>query len=177
MVRALITYALDLILPPERSKPLASRRIEFDDLASELIEALMANTTHSDVVALALRLARCVPCVFRSRKTVLVDIAHIWRRTNEAIPEDYRERLNLHATDTFIAVAQHHVVTNGELPSAYGLYGHEASERRPGEWSQPTDDDLHDGHDPKPRYIDPAHSRHERDQGGIDYRCAILRSR
>ena len=91
------------------------RGIRFDDLTSELIDALIANTTHSDVVALALRLARCVPCAFRSRGTVLADIAHIWLRTNEKIPEDYREPLNLHAADAFIAATQHHVVVNGEL--------------------------------------------------------------
>ena len=117
VLRALITYALDLILPPERSKPLASRRIEFDDLASELIDALMAvNTPHPDAVALALQLARRVPYAFRSRNTVLADIAHIWHRTNEKIPEDYRDRLNLHATDAFIAIAQRHAIANGELP-------------------------------------------------------------
>jgi len=116
VVGALITYALDLLLPPERRKPLASRRIGFDDLALELIDALVANTTHSDVVTLALRLAHRVPYVFRSRKMVLVDIAHIWHRTNETTPEDYRGRLNFHATDAFIAVVQHHVVTNVELP-------------------------------------------------------------
>ena len=116
LLRALITYALDLILPPERSKPLASRRIGFDDLASELIDALMTNTIHPDVVALALQLARRVPYAFRSQKTVLADIAHIWHRTNETIPEDYRERLNLHATDAFVAIAQRHAVANGELP-------------------------------------------------------------
>jgi len=116
LLRALITYALDLILPPERSKPLASRRIEFDDLASELVDALMTNTTHPDVVALVLQLARRVPYAFRSRKTVLADITHIWLRTNETIPEDHRERLNLHVTDAFIAIAQRHAVANSELP-------------------------------------------------------------
>ena len=116
VVRALITYALDLLLPSERRKPLVGRRIGLDDLASELIDALMANTTYSDIVALVLCLARRVPYAFRSRKTVLTDIACIWLRTNQAIPEDYRERLNFHATDAFIAVAQHHVVANGGLP-------------------------------------------------------------
>ena len=116
VVRALITYALDLLLPPERRKPLVGRRVRFDDLASELIDALMANTNYSDIVALALRLARRVPYAFRSRNTVLTDIAYIWSRTNEAIPEDYRERLNLHAADAFIAVAQNHVIANGGLP-------------------------------------------------------------
>ena len=42
---ALITYALDLLLPPERWKPLVEREIEFGKLASELIDTLMINTT------------------------------------------------------------------------------------------------------------------------------------
>ena len=116
VLRALITYALDLVLPPERRKPLVNRRIWFEDLASELIDALMANTTYSDVVTFAFWLACRIPYAFRSRKTVLTDIAYIWHRTNEAIPEDDRERLNYYATDAFIAVARHHVIANGGLP-------------------------------------------------------------
>jgi len=116
VLRALITYTLDLVLPPERRKPLVNRRIRFDDLASELIDALMANTTYSDVVTFAFWLACRVPYTFRSRKTALADIAYVWHRTNEAIPEDHRERLNYYATDAFIAVARHHVVANGGLP-------------------------------------------------------------
>jgi hypothetical protein len=116
VLRALITYALDLLLPPKRRKPLVNRRIGFDDLASELIDALTANTTYPDVVAFAFWLACRVPCAFRSRRTVLTDIAHIWLRTNEAIPEDLRERLIFHAADAFIAVAQHHVVAIDGLP-------------------------------------------------------------
>jgi len=116
VIRALVTYALDLILPTGGRKPLVGQKIEFDDLTSELIGALVANTAYSDVVALGLRLARRVPHAFRSRKTVLADIAHIWHRTKETIPEGYHERLNLHATDALIAVAQHHAVVNGELP-------------------------------------------------------------
>jgi hypothetical protein len=38
VLRALITYALDLLLPPGRWKPLVEREIEFDELASELID-------------------------------------------------------------------------------------------------------------------------------------------
>ena len=117
VLRALITYALDLLLPPERRTPLVERRIKFDDLASELIDALtMGETPYSDVVAFAFWLAYRVPYAFRSRKTILRDIAYIWHRTNEAIPEDHRERLNYYATDAFIAIAQHHVVANGGLP-------------------------------------------------------------
>jgi hypothetical protein len=87
------------------------RRIGFDDLVSELIDALIeTKTTYSDVVTFAFWLAYRVPYTFRSRKTVVTDIAYIWDQTNKAIPEDDRERLNFHATDAFIAVAQHHVV-------------------------------------------------------------------
>jgi hypothetical protein len=133
---ALITYALDLLLSDGRKpladwrkllvdwrklfagwrKPLVDRRIEFDDLASELIDALMTNTTYPDVVTFAFWLIRRVPYEFKSRKTALTDIASIWVRTNEEIPEDDRERLNFHATNAFIAVAQHHVVAIGGPP-------------------------------------------------------------
>jgi len=115
VLRALITYALDLLLAPQRRKPLVKRRIRFDDLASELIDALMANTPHSDVTVFAFWLAHRFPIAFRSRKTVLGDIVYIWQRTNEAIPED-RERLNYYAADAFISIAQHHVVANRGLP-------------------------------------------------------------
>jgi len=112
---ALITYALDLILPPERSEPLVNRKIALEDLASELIDALLANTTRPDVVTFAFWLACRVPHQFRSRETVFMDIADIWRRTDEGIPEDHRERLRLHATDAFIAVAPHYAVANDGL--------------------------------------------------------------
>jgi hypothetical protein len=116
VLRALITYALDRLLPPKR-EPLVCRRIGFDDLVSELIDALRkTNTTYYDVVTFAFWLACRVPCAFRSRKMVLTDIASIWVRTHEVIPEDDRERLDFHATDAFIAVAQHHVVAIDGLP-------------------------------------------------------------
>ena len=135
VVRALITYALDLLsFSPERKllvdrktthaldplsspkrKPLVDREITFDDLASELIDTLMSNTTHPDVVTFAFWLACDFPREFRSRETVLTDIAYIWSKTNEGIPEDHRERLNLHAADAFTAVAQHYVIANSGL--------------------------------------------------------------
>jgi len=108
VLRALITYALDLLLPPERRKPLVSQRIEFDDLASELIGALITNTAHPDAAAFAFWLASRIPYAFRSRKTMLTDIAYIWLQTNEAILEDHRKRSNFHAADAFIAAVQHH---------------------------------------------------------------------
>ena len=114
VVRALITYALDLLSSSER-KPLVDRKITFDDLVSELIDALMANITHPDVVTFAFWLACRVPYEFGSRETVLADIAYIWRRTDEGIQEDHRERLRLHATDAFIAVAPHYAVANNGL--------------------------------------------------------------
>ena len=135
VVRALITYALDLLsFSPERKllvdrktthaldplsspkrKPLVDRKITFDDLASELIGALMANTTHPDVVTFAFWLACRVPHEFKSRETVLTDIVYIRSQTNEGIPEDHRERLNLHATDAFTAVAPHYAMANSGL--------------------------------------------------------------
>jgi hypothetical protein len=54
VVRAPITYALDLLLSPEKRKPLVDRRIVFDGLISELLDALrMVNVACSDVVAFA----------------------------------------------------------------------------------------------------------------------------
>ena len=112
---ALITYALDLILPPERSEPLVDRKIALGDLASELIDTLVANTTRLDVVTFVFWLASRVPHEFRSRETVLTDIPYIWSQTNEGIQEDHRERLRLHATDAFIAVAPHYAMANDGL--------------------------------------------------------------
>jgi len=123
VLRALIAYALDLVLPPERRTPLVDRKITFDNLVSELIDALMANTARPDTVAFAFWLACRVPHEFKSRKTVLTDIAYIWSQTNEGIPEDHRERLNFHATDAFTAVAQHCAMANSGLP---GLTDHTA---------------------------------------------------
>jgi len=126
VARALITYALDLLSSPKR-KPLVNRKITFDNLASELIDALMANTTHPDVdvVMLAFSLARSFPHGFRSRETVLTDIAYIWVQTDEVIQEDHRKSLRVHATDAFIAVAPHYAVANGGLS---GLTDHTALE-------------------------------------------------
>jgi len=143
VVRALITYALDLLSSsPERKllvdrktthaldplsspkrKPLVDREITFDDLASELIDVLMVNTTHPDVVTFTFWLACRVPHEFKSRETVLADIAYIWGQTNEGIPEDHRERLNLYATDAFTVVAQHYAMANDGLS---GLTDHTA---------------------------------------------------
>jgi len=116
VLRALITYALDLLLPPEKRKPLVEREIEFSKLASELIDMLIVNTTYTDVVAFGFWLIYRVPYAFKSRKTMLVDIAHIWAATNEAIPEDHHERMNFHAIDAFVAVAQFHAAANNTLP-------------------------------------------------------------
>ena len=116
VLRALITYALDLVLPPTRWKPLVEREIEFGDLASELIDTLLVTDTNIDVVAFAFWLIYRVPYAFKSRKTLLTDIVHIWTSTNAAIPEDHRERINFHAVDAFVAAAQFHAAISGELP-------------------------------------------------------------
>ena len=122
VLRALITYALDLLLPPERRRPLVEREIEFDKLTSELVDALKANVTYTDVVAFGFWLIYRVPYAFRSRKSMLEDILHIWALTNEAIPEDHRKRMNFHAVDAFVAVAQCHLAAKDKLPkfSAHG---------------------------------------------------------
>ena len=117
VLRALITYALDLVLPRKRRKPLVDRKIEFGKLASELIDTLsITTTTDIDVVAFAFWLMYRVPYAFKSRKTLLTDIAHIWTLTNAAILEDYRERMNFHAVDAFVAVVQFHAAADGKLP-------------------------------------------------------------
>ena len=112
---ALITYALDLTLPLKRSEPLVNRKIALDDLTSDLINVLLANTTRPDVVTFAFWLTCRVSHQFRSRETVFTDIADIWHRMDEGIPKDYHKRLRLHATDAFIVVAPHYDVANNGL--------------------------------------------------------------
>ena len=115
VLRALVTYALDLLLPSARWKPLVEREIEFGELASELIDTLMITDTNIGVVVFAFWLIYRVPYAFKSRKTLLTDITHIWTLTNAVVPEHHRERMNFHAVDAFVAVAQLHATAN-ELP-------------------------------------------------------------
>ena len=112
---SMITYALDLLLPPERWKPLVEREIEFGKLASELIDTLMINTD-AGVAAFAFWLIYRVPYAFKSRNTLLTDIAHIWTSRDAVIPDDARERMNFHAVEAFVAVTQFHAAPNGGLP-------------------------------------------------------------
>jgi len=117
VLRALITYALDLLSRPERRRPLVEREVKFDELASELIDALRLNTTSTDVVAFGLWLVYRVPYAFKARKAMLTDIVHIWASTTEPIQDNVRlQRLNFHAVDAFVAVAQCHVSINDALP-------------------------------------------------------------
>jgi len=117
VLRALITYALDLLSPLDRRWPLVGRVIKFDELASELIDALMANNPFPNVVTFGFWLIYRVPYAFKSRKTMLTDIGHIWTSAVEPLQDDtLRQRLNFHAVDAFVAVAQHHVSLSGVLP-------------------------------------------------------------
>ena len=116
VLRALITYALDLLLPKKMRKPLVEREIEFEKLASELIDALMVDATSPDVVVFGFWLIYRVPYAFRSRKSMLVDIAYIWTSTNEVIQQDLRQRMNFHAVDAFVAIAQYHTSASRALP-------------------------------------------------------------
>ena len=117
VLRALITYALDLLSPPGRGWPLVKREIKFEDLASELVDTLIVNTTSTDVVVFGFWLVYRVPYAFKSRKTMLADIAHIWASAIEPIQYDMpRQRLNFHAVDAFVAIAQCHVSISGALP-------------------------------------------------------------
>jgi hypothetical protein len=116
VLKALITYALDLLLPPKMRKTLVEREIEFDKLASELIDALMADTTSSEAVAFGFWLIYRVPYAFGSRISMLADIVSIWASTNGAIPQGLRRRMNFHAVDAFTAVTQRHTISKGALP-------------------------------------------------------------
>lgn len=116
VLRTLITYTLDLLLPPNMRRPLVEREIAFDKLASELVDTLMADTSSPDVVAFGFWLIYRVPYAFRSRKSMLADIVHIWASTDGTISQDLRQRMNFHAVDAFVAVAQYHASTNRTLP-------------------------------------------------------------
>jgi len=113
---ALITYALDLLSPPDRSWPLVGRVIKFDELASELIDRLMVNNTSTDLVMFGFWLIYRVPYAFKSRETTLADIGHIWTSAVEPIQDDtVRQRLTFHAVSAFVAVVQCNVSTGGVL--------------------------------------------------------------
>ena len=115
VLRALMTYALDLLPSPERKKPLVEREIQFDELASELVDGLV-NTVHADVVTFGFWLIYRIPYAFKSRKTILLDIARIWTSTSKVVSEGHRRQLNFYAVDAFVAIAQSHVVSSGTLP-------------------------------------------------------------
>ena len=116
VLRAMINYALDLLLPTAGRKPLVEREIEFEKLASELIDTLITTTNHPEVAAFGFWLIYRVPYAFKSRKALITDIVRIWISTNDAILEDHRAGMTLRAIDAFVAVAQLHVVATGELP-------------------------------------------------------------
>jgi len=117
VLRALITYALDLLSPPERKRPLVEREIKFSELASELMDRLFDNNASADVIAFGFWLTYRVPYVFKSRKTMLADICHIWTSVVEPLQDNmHRQRWNFLAVDAFVAVAQCHVSTRGVLP-------------------------------------------------------------
>ena len=119
VLRALMTYALDLLLSPEKRKPLVEREIQFDELASELIDGLV-NTIDADVATFGFWLIYRVPYAFKSRKTILLDIARIWTLTSKVVPEGYRRQLNFYAVDAFVAIAQSYVIANSTLPKQIG---------------------------------------------------------
>ena len=117
VLRALVTYALDILSPLERRWPLVHRVIKFDQLVSELVDRLMVNNPPADVVAFGFWLIYRVPYVFKSRETMLADIGRIWITGVEPIRDDtLRQRLNFHAVDAFVAVAQYHISTSGVFP-------------------------------------------------------------
>ena len=116
VLKALITYALDLLLPRGGRRPLVDREIKFGELASELIDVLMAGYAYTDVVTFGFWLIYRVPYAFRSRKSMLEDIPQIWASTNEAIPEVHRKRMTFRAVDAFVAVAQCHLAAKEKLP-------------------------------------------------------------
>ena len=113
---AMINYALDLLLPTAGRKPLVERKIEFEKLASELIDELVTTTDHPDVVEFGFWLVYRAPYAFKPRKTLLTDIAHIWTLTDETVQGVRRARMNFLAIDAFVAVAQLHAVATNEPP-------------------------------------------------------------
>ena len=117
VLRALITYALDLLTYTRRKKRLVEREIEFDELALELIGALVVSTPSAQVTVFGFWLIHRVPYAFGSRKSMLADIIHTWTSTKETILEDYhRKLLNFHAVSAYVAVARHQLITEGKLP-------------------------------------------------------------
>ena len=138
-LRALITYALDLLSYTERKRKLVEREIELDELALDLIDTLCGSVASAasadpsdpvdpadpaappvppEVVVFSFWLVRRFPYAFRSRRTMLADIGNIWNSTKETIAEDHdhRKRLNFHAVDAFVAVARRHLIADRELP-------------------------------------------------------------
>ena len=121
VLRALITYALDLLLPLERRRPLVEREIKFDILALELLDALKATVINTDVVTFGLWLIYRVPYAFRSRKSILADIVHIWASAttpgeHRTITDHYRKQMNSFAVEAFVAAAQCHLTAKATLP-------------------------------------------------------------
>ena len=114
VLRALITYALDLLSYTKRKEPLVERKIKFDELALELIDALMAFPAPGEVAVFGFWLIHHAPYAFKSRKSILVDIVEIWTLTS--ILGDHRKQLNFHAINAFVLVARCRLVSDGRLP-------------------------------------------------------------
>ena len=96
---------------------MVERAIKFEELASELMDALMVNNPSHDVVGFGFWLIYRVPYAFKSRKTMLTDIGHIWTSAVEPIQDDaLRKRLDFHAVDAFVAVAQCRISPSRVLP-------------------------------------------------------------
>ena len=117
VLRALITYATDILSPSTRRWALVEREIKFDELASELIDTLMVNTTSTDVVVFGFWVVYRVPYAFGTRKTMLTDLGHIWTSAADLTQDDtLRRRLDFHAVDALARMVQWHVSTSGVLP-------------------------------------------------------------
>ena len=135
VLRALITYALDLLSYTDRRWRLVEREIKLDELVLDLIDTLCGSVASAasadlsdpadpvsppvppEVAVFSFWLIPCFPDAFGSRRTMLADIGHIWNSTKGTITEDHhRERLNFHAVDAFVAVAQRHLIAKDELP-------------------------------------------------------------
>ena len=116
VLRVLITYALDLLLPPERREQLVEREIGFEDLASELVTTLkIPDVTRTEVAWFAFWLARHVPNPFNSC-AIATDIDHIWVLVREVTSEDSRKRLDSHAICAFVTVVHHQTIASRALP-------------------------------------------------------------
>ena len=112
VLRALVTYTLDLLLPPGEPRQLVEREVGLEDLTSELIDSLTANPYYFDAACLGFWLMCRVPDAFRSRTAITKDIDRIWLESRRVLPGNLHELLNIQAIRALATVVKHQVVNN-----------------------------------------------------------------